>query len=281
MKLFRFGDVMLCAPGLVGPAMALELPAISAVPGGVITFELPGEDTAPRVTLEGDRAMVLRDEKGFVAIVGVPLGQEPGAAEVLVERADGSKTALTANVAAKQYRTQRLKVEPGKVDLAPADLERVQKERVRILAALATFSPEAPVTLRLLQPVPGRRSSSYGLRRVFNDQPRNPHNGMDIAAPAGTVIVAPAAGTVIDTGDFFFNGNTVFLDHGQGFVTMYCHLSKIDVQPGDRVSAGTPIGRVGATGRATGPHLHWGVALNRALVDPALFLAPAAAAAGS
>jgi murein DD-endopeptidase MepM/ murein hydrolase activator NlpD len=111
------------------------------------------------------------------------------------------------------------------------------------------------------------------MRRIFNGESRNPHSGMDIAAPVGTPVRAPLAGTVIDTGDYFFNGNTVFVDHGRGVISMYCHLSAIDVIPGQHVAAGTTLGKVGMTGRVTGPHLHWALSLNRAWVDPELFVA--------
>jgi murein DD-endopeptidase MepM/ murein hydrolase activator NlpD len=256
------------------PAAARDpaLPRSSAVPGGVVVLDLPGEAAAPpAVSLDGNRVMLLRRPGGWRAVVGIPLAQEPGEIALKIERGGNVETRPIV-VAGKDYAAQYLKVPPRQVDLTPADAARVEVEQQRIRAALATFSDTPPPTLRMRPPIGGPRSSSFGLRRFFNQQPRNPHSGMDIAAPTGTPILAPADGRVVDTGDYFFNGRSVFVDHGQGLVTMYCHLSAIDVKAGDLVRTGQRLGAVGATGRVTGPHLHWGVALNRAFVDPALFL---------
>jgi murein DD-endopeptidase MepM/ murein hydrolase activator NlpD len=260
------------AAALLAASPSGILPQTSAVPGGIVTLPIDAPaDARPVATLDGARAMVLRDGDHWVAVVGIPLDTKPGRQELVVGHG-GTTERLSFDVAAKQYAVQKLKVAPGQVDLSKRDLERVEGERQRIRKALTGFTDVAPATLQLVQPVPGERSSSYGLRRFFNDQARSPHSGMDIAAATGTPIAAAAGGTVAAVGDYFFNGNTVILDHGSGLVTMYCHLSRTDVQAGQAVSAGETIGAVGATGRVTGPHLHFGVTLNGTMVDPALFL---------
>jgi murein DD-endopeptidase MepM/ murein hydrolase activator NlpD len=247
--------------------------ATRPVPGGVISLDLGSGAQRPRVMYGKVPALVVGDSSGWRAVVGLALSTQPGPASVQVIDAPQSKSRrITFQVRHAKYAEQHLKVAPGQVNLSKQDLARHERERDHQLQTIATFSDTVPQSLQLLAPVAGPRSSSFGLRRVFNGQARNPHSGMDIAAPVGAPVVAPAPGQVIDVGDYFFNGKTVWLDHGSGLLTMVCHLNAVHVKVGDRLSAGTSLGEVGATGRVTGPHLHWSVSLNRAMVDPALFL---------
>ncbi len=270
---FALLGVLCTAPAFADSAFVA--PRVSTVPGGVVTFKLPGPaDRLPTAAFNGRPVMVVRQQNSWLAILGIGLSIEPGEYHVDVQEPGGGDQKLPFTVKPKTYSVQQLKVAPGQVNLSPENEVRVAKEQEKVRAALDSFSATAPATLRLDQPVPGRRSSSFGLRRMFNGESRNPHSGMDIAAPTGTTIKAPLAGRVVDVGSYFFNGNNVVVDHGQGLLTMYCHLSKIRVEVGQELKRGEVLGDVGATGRVTGPHLHWGVSLNGAMVDPALFLPP-------
>jgi murein DD-endopeptidase MepM/ murein hydrolase activator NlpD len=203
-----------------------------------------------------------------VAVVGIPLSFKPGAATL-----DVDQKPLTFTVKPKRYPEQRLKV-PNAHHVTPdaQDEARIAREQA-LMAPVWKLWPEGMVpTLAFRPPTAGAFSASFGVRRVFNGQPRAPHPGLDIAAPQGQPAHTPADGVVQLTGDFFFSGNTVLVVHGEGVVSLLCHLVDITVKDGQKVKAGDVIGHVGKTGRATGPHLHWTLSLNNARVDPRLFL---------
>ncbi|WP_455233970.1 peptidoglycan DD-metalloendopeptidase family protein [Thiogranum longum] len=253
--------------------MAVELPDALPVPGGVALVELPPSATAPRAKFNGKPVMVVNNGASFMAVVGLPLSAKPGTHKLELTEPSGKKLTREFQVADKSYETQHITIKNKRmVTPEKRDMERIGREQHRIRQALATWNDDTPDTLRFALPVRGPVSSPFGLRRFFNEQPRKPHSGLDLAADEGAPIRAPASGTIVDTGDFFFNGNTVFIDHGQGLVTMYCHMSRVDVKAGQEIRAGEVIGAVGKTGRVTGAHLHWSVSLNDARVDPMLFL---------
>ena len=255
-------------------AIAGPLPVKAApVPGGIAIVKLGADATPPIVRWNGNRVMVAGEAAAWIAVVGIPLeAQVDSKSTLAVERSGGEPSTVKFAIGRKQYATQRLTVKPGQVDLSPEDQARYEVERVHLSEMRKTFTETAPQSLALIQPCEGTRSNTFGQRRVFNGQSRNPHNGMDIPAPDGAPIVAAGDAAVIDIDDYFFSGNTVILDHGQGFLTLYAHLSAVEVKVGDRVATGARIGRVGATGRVTGPHLHFSVFLNSVAVDPGLFL---------
>ena len=270
--------LLLLAPVLLLPRVALATSSAptTAVPGGVARLRLGTAEQPPNAVLEGRRLLVRSDGGEWLAVVGVPLAARPKSTlPVEVAYADGKREVLPIRVVDKKYLTQHITVAPDQADLPPEQMARYERERAHLQQVLRTFTERNPASLALLQPVEGRRSGTFGLRRIVNGKPRSPHSGLDISAPEGTPIVATGSGQVLDVGDYLFLGRTVILDHGQGLLSLYAHLSAIDVTAGQIVGSGQPIGKVGATGRVTGPHLHFSVYLNAASVDPAIFL-PAA-----
>ena len=256
--------------GILAAMTAQAAPDHAPWPGGIAVIDVgPAEAPRPIVEFDDRRVLVTRNGDRWLAAVGIPLDAATGEASIRVNTARD----ISFEVREHAYREQRLTVKNKKyVSPDEAQLERIGRERKIIDSALTAWRDIEVDGLALASPVDGPRSSSFGLRRFFNDQPRAPHKGMDIAASEGTVIAAPDGGVVSATGDYYFNGKTVIIDHGQGFVTMYCHLSEISVDEGQQLQAGQPIGAVGATGRVTGPHLHFGTYLNGTAVDPALLL---------
>ena len=257
---------------LLGTVQAITLPENSPVPGGIAVIKLDTAGKPVKAFFEKRRVMVLQQRQDWYAIVGLPLSLKPGK-YTLTYTTKQKQQRHDFSVVDKEYATQRLTLKNKRmVDPNAKDLVRIRKETKIIHHALATWRATPYVNLNFEMPVKGIISSPYGLRRIFNGEPRNPHSGLDIAADVGTPIHAPSDGVVLATGDYFFNGNTILLDHGQGLVTMYCHMSKIEVKPGQHVKQGEVIGLVGRTGRVTGPHLHWGVSLNNTMVEPHLFM---------
>ena len=256
-------------------AALLLATAVSVTVGGVAALPLPADSVS--VEYQGDEALVLSGH----ALIGIGADAEPGKREVLVRTGSGAQHTLGFVVVGREFPEERLTIaNPRHVNPEPADLERYARERDIQLAAYALRTAPRDDLLPFAAPLEGRISSAFGYRRILNDQPRARHSGLDIAANTGTPVAVPAPGTVAVTGDFFFNGKTVQIDHGGGLVTMYCHLSRIDVREGDEVSRGQVLGLVGSTGRSTGPHLHWTISLRGVRVDPQAAVATLNALAG-
>ncbi|HEU0186279.1 MAG TPA: peptidoglycan DD-metalloendopeptidase family protein [Gallionellaceae bacterium] len=251
------------------------LPKSSSVPGGVALVPLGHAETGankPQSWLGSQPVLVTSDRHQWVAVVGLPLDMKPGAHELSVRIGDETKTASFV-VKSKKYPEQHLTLkDKSKVELSPADEARAERELSAIKEIKRHWRDAQDNDLSFIAPAEGRLASRFGLRRFFNGEARLPHAGLDLAVAIGTPVKASASGQVLATDDYFFNGKTVFVDHGNGLITMYCHMSRIDVQPGEAVSQGQGLGLSGMTGRATGPHLHWSVILNGAMVDPELFI---------
>lgn len=256
------------------PALVMALPPTLAVPGGLVVIELDAAANAapPKVFFQDKSVLVTQKNQRWYALVGMPLDTKPGVQRIRVD--DGkSRHSLLFDITDKQYPTQHINVKnQNQVTPDSQSLQRINRETERIRAVLNNFDADRAADWQMIWPVEGRISGLFGRRRVFNGEPRKPHGGIDIAAKTGTVIMAPAAGKVTDTGNYFFNGKTIFIDHGQGLISVFCHLDNIGVQTGDTVKQGEKIGTVGATGRVTGAHLHLGISLNGTMIEPRLLM---------
>lgn len=250
------------------PAFAYAVTS-NPVPGGLAVIELEPSAEPPHVTFNNKNVLVTRasDSSAWQAWVGLSQKQHLGVTSVLV-----NGRVKSFSVSDFSYPEQHLTVSKNYVSPSAEELKRIRTESQKMNAIYNSFS-DRPIPQGMIWPIRGPQSSAFGLKRFFNGEERAPHSGIDIAAPTGTPIQAPAAGKVVLTGHFFFNGKAVFIDHGQGLISMLCHMSKIGVEEGDEVKAGDILGKVGATGRVTGPHLHWTVSLNNARIQPRLLLA--------
>jgi murein DD-endopeptidase MepM/ murein hydrolase activator NlpD len=249
-------------------SIALAAPRHTPVPGGIAILELPAGIGGAR--FDGTPVLIRETQGRRQAIVGLSLTTEPG--QHVLELDDGR--GINFMVADKSYPTQHVRIkDQGKVDLSPENEARVAREHAEINLRKQFRSAVDHPDTDFMAPAKGPRSGRFGVRRVFNGQARAPHVGLDFAVPRGAPILSAAAGKVLAVGDYFFNGKTVFVDHGQGLISLYCHLERIEVTPEQPVARGERLGAAGSSGRASGPHLHWSVVLNGAMIDPETLLA--------
>lgn len=235
--------------------------------GGIAVLEVPALTTG--AMYNGQSVAIVTENHKSYAVVGIPISETTGLHALKTDQGDINFTVID-----HAYPEQHITLQDeSKVTPDPEQLKRYEREALEQSNIYKSFTPAQGSEFPAFKlPAKAPFSSPFGFKRFFNGEPRAPHAGLDIAAAFGTVAHAPASGVVVQTGDYFFNGQTVMIDHGQGMISMLCHLSRIDVKIGQKVAQGEAIGLVGKTGRATGPHLHWGVSLNNARVDPLLVL---------
>ena len=242
--------------------------------GSAVQVKIPNEPSLKSVHVIWQKKRVPAFHSGdlWTTILGVDLDATPGnhAAEAVVTMEDGrvDRREIAVNVVTKKFPTTKLNVDEQFVQLSKADLDRSHREAIETDAIYQRITTDLVPDQAFTVPIPGVRGTNFGERRIFNGEPRAPHSGADLHATTGTPVHATNQGRVVLAKNLFFTGNTVILDHGIGIYSLYAHLSRIDVKPGDIVKNGEIVGRVGATGRVTAPHLHWGMRVQGARVDP-------------
>ena len=255
-------------------SLLLALAVVTANQGSALQLAFPNEPGVKSVEVDWQKHKVpfVRVRDQWITIVGVDLDVKPGEykTNVLFTMQDGrvDRRETVINVASTPYPTTQLTVEEKYVELNPKDLARATRETKELEAIFSAVRNEILWDKPFTVPIPGGTGSNFGHRRVFNGEPRAPHAGADLRAAAGTPIHSTNRGHVVLAKNLFFTGNTVVVDHGLGVYSLYAHLSRIDVKPGTMVENGQLVGLAGATGRVTGPHLHWGIRAQGARVDP-------------
>lgn len=249
----------------------MQVHARELAPGEPIRVVVRGVAGKPDGTFRGAKLAFSPAGESFVGWAVVPLDAKAGASELVV-RAGDAEIRKPLRVVAKKFPEQRLKVEDKYVSPSKEQQARIEREKARLDSIYARRSETAPPGAPFVRPVEGAPTSTFGLRRFFNGEPRAPHAGLDLKAATGTPVKSAGPGVVVLADDLYFAGNTVIVDHGAGLFTIYAHLSRIDVADGDAVAAGRVVGLSGATGRVTGPHLHWGARVGETIFDPRALL---------
>ena len=274
----RVGTVALAALLMAPAPIQISERSRSLQPGEIVVLSITVPETSDKVRVRAfdrDVAVYPDGDRAWRALVGIDLDVKPGTYPVTVTAAGAPPARATYDLVVKPrlFRTRRLTVNEAFVTPPPSEQERIDRDAALLAGVWSTPAGERLWTAPFVRPVPQEANSAFGTRSIFNGKPRNAHGGADFLSPAGTPIQAPNAGRVAVARDLYFSGNTVIIDHGLGLFSMLAHLSAIDVHEGDRVTTGQILGRVGATGRVTGPHLHWAVRASSARVDPLSLLA--------
>lgn len=250
-----------------------SMPIHAEVQGGIAQIPLEiTQPTPPQVYYQNKRVAVIHGSNGWTAVVGIALDAVAGLHAIEI-KLDQQQINKTFTVHAKKYPSEKITIQDKrKVEPLAEDLAIIAAQYAETISTYNTWRDQPLAAIKLMVPVQGRFSSPFGYTRIFNNIPKSPHSGLDIAAPKGTPVHAAKNGVVTKIGNYFYSGNIVFVDHGQSFITSYAHLDSVMVKEGQTVQTGDIIGTVGNTGRATGPHLHWSVSLNNVRVDPKLFI---------
>ncbi|KAA0445206.1 MAG: M23 family metallopeptidase [Candidatus Thioglobus sp.] len=270
-KLKKISLLLLLLPSLTLANIIIEN---TPIPGGIAVLDFDSNKSNPRAFYKSRPLFTQHiDGEHWQALLGIPLWQKMGKIAITIK--DFSTRTLVVDMKNHQYEEQHITLKGDKkkyVNPNAKYIQRINKERPILSKARVVFSTKILADELFIRPVDGITTSPFGLKRFYNGEPRRAHTGLDYAGDIGTKIKAPAAGKIILTGNFFFNGNAIFIDHGQGLISVYIHTHKILVKQGQMVKQGDIIGTIGQSGRATGPHLHWGVYLNGIAINPNLLL---------